>query len=204
MYYKINTQYLGNAFRRAKEAVAIWEALENRLAALDPFQNSDVIHESKEYLERRRAEVLKEAELTLNGLRNRFSEAMRLFKADIVAQTMPDGENLHVKARNDLELLDRDLIASPDELERIRKKYSNILNPAMLRAIEKYAARYEWPGFEFTFDAELYRRAAAALEELAEDVFTSAASPAHKRIAAFRDVSEFIDSAVKEGAHRDS
>lgn len=191
---KICTADLDTALKWARSAAQAWENMRDSLGAVDSARNTrfnrDVTFEE---LERRRAKIREAAEENVAAAKSSFYKALSRFRESVIAQTMPDGSNLHVKAREDLELLDRGLVDTPEELERIQRKYMTLINPAMIRAIERYAVARNWKWADSIVDTSLYKAAAERIERMAEDVFGDPESPSAAVLLGIGNAEEFIE-----------
>lgn len=181
---KINLSGLDAAIKSLLRANGALDQQRKQLALLDPTTNRDVMHEPPKILEERRERVRKAFAEHLDTCKKLFRGQMADFRQYIVDCAIPNGVNLRNEdARGDLYLLEHNLIDTPTELESMRKRNLAPFNPAVLRAIDHYAAdkARKWPGFEFAVEVDALNAACNALEELAKRFF---ADPEHSNIDA--------------------
>lgn len=181
---QINLSGLDAAIKCLLRANGALDMYHKQLAALDPTTNRDVMYEHPKTLEERRERVRKAFAEHLDNCKKLLREQMAGFRRHIVDCAIPKGENLRNEdARGDLYLLEHNLIDTPAELESMRKRNLAPFNPAVLRAIDHYAAdkARKWPGFEFAVEVDALDAACDALEELAKRFF---ADPEHSNIDA--------------------
>ena len=180
----INLNGLDAAIKPVVAGAAVLKQKRDNLAKLNPHLNKEVEHEYPKILEERREKVASAAAVHLGELQRRFREKLEDFRAYIGQCATPCGQNLRSEdARGELYLLEHGLIDSPEELEAMRKRNLSAFNPAVLRAIDHYAAdeSRKWSGFEFAVDTASLWAACDVLEKLGSAFF---ADPEHSNIDA--------------------
>lgn len=203
--YKISTVRLEKAFSALKGVCKMRAELPGRIAAEHPsnsrFYGRVISGEAVSEYEAKARKMTAEAEETAQNMAKAFANDIAEFRGAIRAQTLVRGENLNAMTDRDMELLDRELIETPEELDAIRRRYAVNINPAMLRMIERYARKHNWGGFDFVVSVKPYTDAADRLESLAADIFNGANSPAEKELARYTTLETFVDSLAGGAEH---
>lgn len=94
-----------------------------------------------------------------------FNEFLEAYEDDFHELENPNGEHID---KNILSLIEHDMYILPYQLEYVQKKYAD--NLTMLRLVENYAKKKEWPDFEVQVDSPQHRRALAGLQYLRDGV----------------------------------
>lgn len=94
-----------------------------------------------------------------------FNEFLEAYEDNYHELENPNGEHID---KNILSLIEHDMYILPYQLEYVQKKHAD--NLTMLRLIENYAKKKEWPGFEVQVDSSQYRHALAGIQHLRDGV----------------------------------
>jgi hypothetical protein len=114
-------------------------------------------------MEGAKAKIEAQREAARQSAKEFITEQKAAFFGDVDRQSFPDGTQIN---SSDYELLRGGLVESPEELAFLRDRYAQ--NPAMRRAIAKYATTKKWNGFSDVTNADLAREFGARFFEMAE------------------------------------
>jgi len=150
---------------------AVVQTMQRHAAELDQLaeleRNTLEVHawhnHGPQLVEQTRAEIEAKREAARQRAKAFIAEQKAAFLADVDRQSFPDGTQINT---SDYELLRGGIVDSPEELAYLRDRYAQ--NPAMRRAIARYATSKKWDGFSDVTNADVVREFASKFFEMAE------------------------------------
>ena len=94
-----------------------------------------------------------------------FDEYLKSYRNNYLELETPNGEAVD---KNVLEMMGHKMYILPSQLEYLQEKFAD--NLTMLRFIEIYAHKEEWPDFELRIDNQQYKHALTGLQHLCDGV----------------------------------
>ena len=165
--YKLNVDNgnLDNALKALRGHVAKGRALDNEESAVkEHFKYIGVSLETPSAKDKLDQIRQKRAALGYDT-RAEFDECFEAFANSYYDCETPNGEMID---QNVVYLLDKGMYTTPKQLEHVQKKFAD--NLTMLRMIESYAAKKNWPDFDVQIDNGQYVTALAGLRDLRDGV----------------------------------